>query len=84
MSNQEAQTRINANGRVVIPAEFRRALGVKSGDVIVLKMEKDELRITTLRQRLARAQEMVRSLNKGGRKLSEELIAERREAAKRE
>lgn len=84
MSNQEAQTRINANGRVVIPAEFRRALGVKSGDVIVLKMEKDELRITTLRRRLAQAQAMVRSLNKTGRKLSEELIAERREAAKRE
>ena len=84
MSNQEALARINANGRVVIPAQFRRALGVKSGDVMVLKMERDELRITTLRRRLGRAQDMVRSLNKNGRRLSDELIAERREAAKRE
>lgn len=84
MPQEEAQTRVSANGRVVIPASFRRALGAKAGDTLVLRMEKDELRITTLRQRLARAQAMVRSLNKTGRKLSDELIAERREAAKRE
>jgi AbrB family looped-hinge helix DNA binding protein len=84
MSTQEALTRINANGRVVIPAEFRRALGVKSGDMLVLRLENNELRIATFRQRLTRAQEMVRNLKIKSKSLADELIAERRKEAARE
>jgi AbrB family looped-hinge helix DNA binding protein len=80
----EARVRINENGRVVIPAAFREALGVKPGDEIILRVEDDELRITTMKRRIARAQRTVRKYVKPGVSLVDELIAERREAAKRE
>jgi AbrB family looped-hinge helix DNA binding protein len=80
----EARARVNENGRVVIPASFRKALGINNGDELVLRIEDDELRITTLKRRLERAQRRVRRYVKPGRSLVNELIAERREAAKRE
>jgi AbrB family looped-hinge helix DNA binding protein len=80
----ESHARINENGRIVIPSSFRRALGIQAGDTVVLRIENDELRITSLRQRLARAQRLVRAHVSRKRSLVDELIAERREAAKRE
>jgi len=84
MSGKETHAKINENGRVVIPASFRRALGIRSGDTVVLRIENEELRITTLRQRLANAQALVRSHVAPTKSLVDELIAERREAARRE
>ena len=75
---------VNENGRIVIPASYRKALGIKAGDKVILRMEDDELRITTMRQRIERAQRIVRKYVKPGVSLVDELIAERREAAKRE
>jgi AbrB family looped-hinge helix DNA binding protein len=80
----ETRMRVNENGRVVIPASFRKALGINVGDEVVLRIEDDELRITTLKRRLERAQQSIRRYIKPGRSLVDELIAERREAAKRE
>jgi AbrB family looped-hinge helix DNA binding protein len=80
----EARLRISENGRVVIPASFRKALGVKAGDELVLRVEDDELRITTLKRRLERAQRLVRRHVKPSTSLVDELIAERREASWRE
>ncbi len=80
----ETRTRVNENGRVVIPASFRKALGIKPGDEVILRMEDDELRITTMQRRIERAQRLVRKYVKPGISLVDELIAERREAAKHE
>ena len=80
----ETRQRVNENGRVVIPASFRKALGINIGDEVVLRMEDDELRITTLKRRVERAQRLVRKHVKRGTSLVEELIAERREAARNE
>ena len=81
---QETRTRVNENGRVVIPASFRKALGINAGDEVVLRIEDNELRILTLKQRIEQAQRLVRRHVKPGTSLVDELIAERREAAKRE
>jgi AbrB family looped-hinge helix DNA binding protein len=80
----ETRMRVNENGRVVIPAPFRKALGIKIGDEVVLRMEDDELRITTLKRRIQQAQRLVRKHVKPGRSLVDELIAERRAAARNE
>jgi AbrB family looped-hinge helix DNA binding protein len=80
----ETRMRINENGRVVIPASYRKALGIKPGDEVILRMEDDELRITTMNRRLERARRRIRKYVKPGVSLADELIAERREAAKRE
>lgn len=82
--NTEERARVNENGRVVIPASFRKALGIKTGDEVVLRLENDELRITTLRRRLEQARRLVRKHVKPGTSLVDELIAERREAARDE
>ena len=84
MEDSESHTRINENGRLVIPAAFRRALGIQPGDTVVLRIENNELRMTTLRQRLAKAQQLVRKHVARTTSLVDELIAERREAARRE
>jgi len=80
----ETRTRVNENGRVVIPASYRKALGIKAGDEVILRMEEDELRITTMKRRIERARRRIRQYVKPGVSLADELIAERREAAKRE
>lgn len=78
------RTRIEGKGRVVIPASFRSALGLEVGDEIELRIEDNEIRLSTLQSRLARSRERLRKFVKPGRLLADELIAERRRAALRE
>ena len=80
----ETRTRISQNGRVVIPAAFRKALGIEAGDEVVLRMQDDELRITTQRRRIERAQQHARKYLRKGASLVDELLAERRQAARHE
>ena len=80
----ETRLRINENGRVVIPASFRKALGINPGDEVILLLGDDELRITTMKRRIERAQRHARRYLKPGVSIVDEFLAERREAAKRE
>ena len=80
----KTRMRVNENGRVVIPASFRKQLGICVGDEVVLQIQDDELRITTLKRSIERAQRLVRKHVKSGTSLVDELIAERREAARDE
>jgi AbrB family looped-hinge helix DNA binding protein len=80
----EVRLRVNENGRVVLPAAFRKALNIRPGDQVLARLEDDEVRITTLKHRIEQAQRHLRQFVKPGRSLADELIAERREAAKHE
>ena len=82
--SSETRMRVNENGRVVIPAPFRKALGINIGDEVVARIEDGELRISTLKHRIEKAQRLVRKHVKSGKSLVDELIAERREAARNE
>jgi len=84
MLEEETRTRVSQNGRIVIPASFREAMGIQAGDEVVLRLQDDELRITTKRRRIQRAQERARRYLRPGTSLVDELIAERREAARHE
>ncbi len=79
--NISVTTTIAEGGRIVIPASFRRALGVRPGDEILLRFEDGEVRITSRAQARRRAREYVRSLVPKGTSLMHELIRERRESA---
>jgi AbrB family looped-hinge helix DNA binding protein len=76
--------KIAEGGRLVIPAEHRRALGLEVGDEVIVRVEDGELRILTRSEAIKRAQALVRRHIKGSRLLVEELSAERRAEAKRE
>lgn len=80
----EVRTKIGAGGRVVLPAEFRRAMGVEPGDDVIVVLDGEEVRILTPRQAVVRARELVKRHIPAGRHLAAELIAERRREAKRE
>ena len=78
------KTKIGKGGRIVLPANFRKVLGVKPGDELILSLRDGELRIFTPRQAIKRAQGMLRRYIPEGRSLSEELIQERRIEGARE
>lgn len=77
-------TKIAEGGRLVIPAEHRRQLGLEIGDEVIVRVEGGELRILTRAEAVKRAQEKVRRHIKGSRSLVDELTAERRAEAGRE
>ena len=76
--------KIGQGGRIVLPAPFRKALGVKTGDDLILSLRDGEVRIFTRREAVRRAQGLVRRYFPEGRMLSEELIRERKIEAARE
>ena len=75
----DVKTTIGAGGRVVIPAEHRKKLGMKSGDEVIVALEHDEVRILTPAAAIRRAQALVRRYVPKERSLAAELIRERRE-----
>ena len=82
---QSAHVRLGQNGRVVIPAEYRRAMGVKEGDEIVLVLENNSLRLMTVQTAVSQAQQLFSNLHGKAKRLSVDgFIAERRAENKRE
>jgi AbrB family looped-hinge helix DNA binding protein len=81
---EQVRAKIGQGGRIVIPAAQRKALRLKVGDEVVLRVEDEELRIMSLDQAVRRAQRAVRKYVPKGVRLSDELIAERRAEAARE
>ncbi len=75
---------MSEGGRVVIPLEIRKALGLQEGDVVLWELAEGEARLTTRRERLRRAQDLVRQYVPEGVSLVDELIAERRAEAERD
>jgi AbrB family looped-hinge helix DNA binding protein len=75
---------VNANGRIVIPAPIRKAMGIQPGDEVVLNVGDGVLHIEAQSARVRRVQASLGRLIPPDRKLSAELIADRREEAKRE
>jgi AbrB family looped-hinge helix DNA binding protein len=85
MSNSSAliKVAVGPQGRLVVPAEIRREMGIAPGDVLLarvenerLVLEKREVVLQRIRQRFAHIPKEVR--------LSDELIAERRTEGRRE
>ena len=75
---QTWRTRVEPDGRVVIPAAARRAAGLDVGDTVVVHVADGEIRIMSLQRAISRAQAIVRRYVPDDRSLVDELIAERR------
>jgi AbrB family looped-hinge helix DNA binding protein len=77
---------VSQGGRIVLPLELRQKLGIKVGDEIILEWNEDsaELRLMTHKMCLQKAKKLVQQYIKPSKSVVDELIAERREAAKDE
>jgi AbrB family looped-hinge helix DNA binding protein len=78
------KVRLGPDGRVVIPASIREALGLKEGDVLFARLEGGEIKLLTPEAAMRRAQAIVRQFVPEGVSLVDELIADRRREAARE
>jgi len=76
--------RLDAEGRIVIPADYRKALALKEGDDLLVHLEGDSLRLTSRDAAITRIQREIARRVPRGVSLVDELIAERRREAARE
>ena len=75
---------LQKGGRFSIPFRMRKALGMKEGDMLVVRVEGGRLIVSSVTQAVKEAQARVRRFVPARRKLSEELLKERRREAARE
>ncbi len=73
---------VGASGRVVIPASFREALGLKEGDRLMAFLVDGQIELLTPEMGMSRAQNRVAAMGiPADVSLVDELIAERRREA---
>ncbi len=75
--------KIAANGRLVLPKSVREALGLEDAGVLALSVEGNEVRLTPMREKIRRAQELYRQHCKGDYS-SDDFLRDRRKEAERE
>lgn len=76
-------TKIVDGGKLVIPAGFRRELGLEVGDTVIMEVIDGELRVRSRDAAIAEIQRLARSFVPESVSVVDELIADRRaEAAK--
>jgi len=77
--------KVEKSGRILIPVEVRRQLGLKEGESTVLvRVDQTGLEVGTRRQVIERSREILRQYIPEGSDLAAELIEERRREAERE
>ena len=76
--------KVSASGRLHLPSAVRKALGLKGSGHVIITLEDGQARLTTMAENLARIRALARPYARKDRLVSEELIAERREEARRE
>lgn len=76
--------RLVSGGRLQVPADFRRLLGLNDGDSVVMEVVDGELHVKPYRDVIAGVQERLRPYIQPGVSIVDELIAERRAEAERE
>ncbi|MCY4101524.1 MAG: hypothetical protein OXF46_11505 [Rhodobacteraceae bacterium] len=78
-----ARVKIGTNGRLIVPAKLRKEIGLSDGITVVVETIEGELRVRKMEDVIHNAQERLKKYF-GETSLSEELISERREEAKKE
>ncbi len=73
--------RLVSGGRLQVPADMRRALGLEDGAAVIMRIVDGELHVRPLHDAVAQVQARLRAHLPAGMVLSEELIADRRKAA---
>ena len=83
--NRVVRTKISETGRISIPADFRKALGIGGARDVIVELAEDEIRIRTLDEIVTRAQRRARELLSAKPRASvEDFIRDRRTEAEHE
>lgn len=69
----DCRAKLGNNGRVVIPAEYRKRLHLVPGEDLVLRLEKNGLHLMSLKQSIKQAQAKVKKHNPHGISLVDSL-----------
>jgi bifunctional DNA-binding transcriptional regulator/antitoxin component of YhaV-PrlF toxin-antitoxin module len=80
---QRWRLKVGSDGRLVIPAAARAAMELGDAGVVNATLVDGQLQLTSPLVGIRRAQAFAKKHRKGSGSLVDELIAERREAAKR-
>lgn len=83
MMDQVMRGKVSA-GRVVLPAELRKAYGIEDGAEVIFSRTEHGIEIKTASQALKDAQQLFSKLKGAGGNIVDELIAERRQEALRD
>jgi AbrB family looped-hinge helix DNA binding protein len=79
------QAQVSETGRLSLPSEVRKAVGLDRGGTVVIDLEDGVIRLRTVDQVIARAQAIARRLSEGRPGMSvDDFLAERRREAQRE
>lgn len=78
---EQVSTVVGEGGRIVIPASYRKTLGIKEGDAVFIRLEGEELHIVSDETEVRRVREMIDRYVPEGVSLVDELIRERRREA---
>jgi AbrB family looped-hinge helix DNA binding protein len=70
--------KVGADGRVLIPAELRKAAGIAPGSTVDAEVVDGELRLIPFAEKLRRVQALLAPLKRPGVDEIEEFLAERR------
>lgn len=81
--NERTEVRIGPQGRIVIPARLRKALGLRTGDKVLAHVEGERLVLERRRQIVDRLRSRYATVP-SEISLADELIAQRRTEARRE
>jgi AbrB family looped-hinge helix DNA binding protein len=85
MASRAETSTLSAEGRVVVPASIRKALGLEPGTILTFRVEGNDVMLTTREAAIAKLKKMFAEVRTdSGTLLSDELIAERHAEAARE
>ena len=84
MAPRTAQARISESGRLSIPADMRRELGVERGGVVNLSLDENGLRVESSTQFANRIRKLARAGGWASGPTVDDFIASRRAEAARE
>ena len=78
------RSKLVSGGRIQIPADVRRSLALSDGDTMLIEVVDGEVRLRPQRDAIKRVQERMRKYVVEGHTVIDQLIADRREAARNE
>ena len=79
-----SRLRLGENGRISLLAAYRRQLGLRPGDELIVQLEEGGIRVTSPKLAIERARRILGRYIKTGKSLADGLIADRRAEAARE